>query len=50
MQEGRVLSAGPPETALTAQTLSQLYGVPMAVCPVTVEGRTFPVSLTLSGE
>ena len=47
MQEGKVLSAGPPETALTAETLTRLYGVPMAVCSVTVEGRTFPVSVTL---
>ncbi len=47
MQDGKVLSAGPPETALTAETLTRLYGVPMTVCPVTVNGRTFPVSLTL---
>ena len=32
---------------LTAETLTRLYGVPMTVCPVTVNGRTFPVSLTL---
>jgi len=47
MQEGKILSAGAPETALTADVLTRLYGVPMAVCPVTVEGRTFPVSVTL---
>ena len=45
--DGRVLAAGRPEEVLTGETLSRLYGVKMAVCPVTVGERTFPVSVAL---
>ena len=49
LRDGQVLSAGNPEEALTGEVLSRLYGVRMTVCPVTVEGRTIPVSVTLGG-
>ena len=49
LQSGGVLAAGAPETALTGDTLTQLYGVGMTVCPVQVGGKTFSVAVVTGG-
>ena len=46
LAQGRVQVQGPPEAALTGETLSALYGLPMAVLPVTLpSGRVRRVCL-----
>lgn len=49
LQSGGILASGTPDTALTGDTLSRLYGVGMAVCPVQVDGRVFSVAVVTGG-
>ena len=37
--EGRVRSFGPPETTITSETLSAVYGVPIAIAQVEHQGK-----------
>lgn len=39
-----------PEEALTSETLTKLYGVGMAVCPVTAAGKSFSVAVVTGGK
>ena len=50
LQGGGVLAAGRPEEALTSETLTKLYGVGMAVCPVTAAGKSFSVAVVTGGK
>ena len=50
LQGGGVLAAGRPEAALTSETLTKLYGVGMAVCPVTAAGKSFSVAVVTGGK
>ena len=50
LQDGGVLAAGRPEEALTSKTLTKLYGVGMAVCPVTAAGKSFSVAVVTGGK
>ena len=50
LQGGSVLAAGRPEEALTSETLTKLYGVGMAVCPVTAAGKSFSVAVVTGGK
>ena len=50
LQGGGVLAAGRPEKALTSETLTKLYGVGMAVCPVTAAGKSFSVAVVTGGK
>lgn len=49
LQGGTVLADGRPEEVLTEETLSALYGVPVAVREVEVGGRRFAVSVAWEG-
>ena len=50
LQGGGVLAAGRPEEALTSESLTKLYGVGMAVCPVTAAGKSFSVAVVTGGK
>ena len=50
LQGGSVLAAGRPAEALTSETLTKLYGVGMAVCPVTAAGKSFSVAVVTGGK
>ena len=41
---------GKPENALTGEMLTKLYGVGMAVCPVTAAGKSFSVAVVTGGK
>lgn len=45
MQDGRLLADGAPETVMTGELLSRLYGVRVRVERVCVDGRKIPVLL-----
>ena len=50
LQGGGVLAVGKPENALTGEMLTKLYGVGMAVCPVTAAGKSFSVAVVTGGK
>ena len=50
LQGGGVLAVGKPENALTGEMLTNLYGVGMAVCPVTAAGKSFSVAVVTGGK
>ena len=50
LQGGGVLAMGEPEKALTGEMLTKLYGVGMAVCPVTAAGKSFSVAVVTGGK